>query len=105
MKADQKRLVKRVRNFIRLMLTHREKRMPIIRERVTRAVTAITGQTSPITLKAVEVTRKLVAVLPKLKPVAKIEGCVISVNRRIIGSIIVLHVEVKRLVQARPKRR
>jgi hypothetical protein len=103
--ADLKRLVKRVRNFIRLMLTHREKRMPIIRGRVTRAVTALAAQTNRITLKAVKVTRKLVALLLKVKTVAKIKGCAISVNRRIDGSIIVLHVEVKRLAQARPKRR
>jgi 2-phosphoglycerate kinase len=87
------------------MLTHREKRMPISRGLVTRAVTAITVQNSRITLKAVKVTRKLVVVLLKVKTMAKIKGCAISVNRRIIGSIIVLHVEVKRLVQVRPKRR
>jgi hypothetical protein len=44
----------------------------------------ITVQTSRITLKAVKVTRKLVAVLLKVKTMAKIKGCAIFVNRRII---------------------
>jgi hypothetical protein len=48
---------------------------------------------------------KVGGVATESKNGGKNKGLAISVNRRIIGSIIVLHVEVKRLVQARPKRR